>query len=118
MADPNRRWTVREAAQFIGLGGRGPVLVGDPAQVADQLEAWLDETGIDGFNLAFALPHEDMRAVVDLVVPELRRRGRYRPDTGAGGATLRERLLGAGARLAAEHPGRQVRIDMPLRPAA
>jgi FMN-dependent oxidoreductase (nitrilotriacetate monooxygenase family) len=39
-ADPERRWTVREAAQFIGLGGRGPVLVGDPSQIADQLEAW------------------------------------------------------------------------------
>jgi alkanesulfonate monooxygenase SsuD/methylene tetrahydromethanopterin reductase-like flavin-dependent oxidoreductase (luciferase family) len=25
-------WTVREAARFIGLGGRGPVLVGDPAR--------------------------------------------------------------------------------------
>lgn len=25
VADPDKRWTVREAAQFIGLGGRGPV---------------------------------------------------------------------------------------------
>jgi alkanesulfonate monooxygenase SsuD/methylene tetrahydromethanopterin reductase-like flavin-dependent oxidoreductase (luciferase family) len=31
-ADPDKRWTVREAARFIGLGGRGPVLVGDPAR--------------------------------------------------------------------------------------
>jgi FMN-dependent oxidoreductase (nitrilotriacetate monooxygenase family) len=116
VADPDKRWTVREAAQFIGLGGRGPVLVGDPSQVADQLEAWLDETGIDGFNLAFALPHEDMQAVVELVVPELQRRGRYRLDT--GGATLRERLLGTGPRLLDTHPGRQVRIDTALRPAA
>jgi FMN-dependent oxidoreductase (nitrilotriacetate monooxygenase family) len=124
VADPNKRWTVREAAQFIGLGGRGPVLVGSPAQVADQLENWIDATGIDGFNLAFALPHEDMQAVVELIVPELRRRGRYRPDTGADtGGTLRERLLGAGPRLIDTHPGRQVRITAteslsPLRPAA
>jgi len=122
VADPNKRWTVREAAQFIGLGGRGPVLVGDPAQVADQLEAWMDMTDIDGFNLAYALPHEDMGAVVDLIVPELQRRGRYRPAASAA-STLRERLLGAGPRLASEHPGRQVRIAglesvSPLRPAA
>ena len=123
VADPDRRWTVREAARFIGLGGRGPVIVGDPAQVADQLEAWLDETGIDGFNLAFALPHEDMQAVVDLIVPELQRRGRYRLDAGGASLTLRERLLGAGPRLPDTHPGRQVRIGephslTPLRPAA
>jgi FMN-dependent oxidoreductase (nitrilotriacetate monooxygenase family) len=116
VADPSRRWTVREAAQFIGLGGRGPVIVGDPRQVADQLLDWLDDTGIDGFNLAFALPHEDMRAVVELVVPELKRRGRYRVDDGS--ATLREQLLGTGPRLGQTHPGRQVRIDTPLRPAA
>jgi FMN-dependent oxidoreductase (nitrilotriacetate monooxygenase family) len=90
-ADPDRRWTVREAAQFIGLGGRGPVLVGDPAQIADQLEAWQDDTGIDGFNLAFAVAHESMRDVVDLIVPELQRRGRYRAEYTPG--TLREKVL-------------------------
>ncbi|MRW90629.1 NtaA/DmoA family FMN-dependent monooxygenase [Duganella sp. FT80W] len=90
-ADPERRWTVREAAQFIGLGGRGPVLVGDPSQVADQLEHWQDQTGIDGFNLAYALAHETMRDVVDLIVPELQRRGRYPREYAAG--TLREKLF-------------------------
>jgi FMN-dependent oxidoreductase (nitrilotriacetate monooxygenase family) len=90
-ADPDRRWTVREAAQFIGLGGRGPVLVGDPAQIADQLEAWQDDTGIDGFNLTFAVAHESMRDVVDLIVPELQRRGRYRAEYTPG--TLREKVL-------------------------
>ncbi len=90
-ADPERRWTVREAAQFIGLGGRGPVLVGDPSQIADQLEGWLDDTGIDGFNLAFAVAHESMRDVVDLIVPELQRRGRY--QTSYANGTLRQKIL-------------------------
>ncbi|HEX5344678.1 MAG TPA: LLM class flavin-dependent oxidoreductase [Duganella sp.] len=91
-ADPNRKWTVREAAEFIGLGGRGPVLVGDPQQVADQLEMWQDETGIDGFNLAYAIAHESMRDVVDLIVPELQKRGRYR--TAYSDGTLREKIFG------------------------
>jgi FMN-dependent oxidoreductase (nitrilotriacetate monooxygenase family) len=91
-ADPSRKWTVREAAEFIGLGGRGPVLVGDPRQVADQLEIWQDETGIDGFNLAYAIAHESMRDVVELIVPELQRRGRYRTAYTAG--TLREKIRG------------------------
>jgi FMN-dependent oxidoreductase (nitrilotriacetate monooxygenase family) len=107
-ADPERKWTVREAARFIGLGGRGPVLVGDPGQIADQLEAWQDETGADGFNLAFAIAHESMRDVVELVVPELQRRGRYRKHYEGG--TLRDQLLGRGDRLPADHAGRQVSI--------
>ncbi|MBV7535223.1 LLM class flavin-dependent oxidoreductase [Duganella sp. sic0402] len=91
-ADPKRTWTVREAAEFIGLGGRGPVLVGDAQQVADQLERWQDQTGIDGFNLAYALSHESMRDVVDLIVPELQRRGRYRKEYPPG--TLRQKIRG------------------------
>lgn len=110
-ADPSKVWTVREAALFIGLGGRGPIIVGDPVQVADQLESWVDETGIDGFNLAFAVAHDSMRDVVDLIVPELQRRGRYRSDYNDG--TLREQLFGAGPHLPLHHPGRQVRIDPP-----
>ena len=109
-ADPERTWTVREAARFIGLGGRGPVLVGDPGQVADQLEAWQEATGADGFNLAFAVAHESMRDVVELVVPELQRRGRYRTEYEGG--TLRSQLLGKGDRLAPHHPGQQVSIDI------
>jgi FMN-dependent oxidoreductase (nitrilotriacetate monooxygenase family) len=110
-ADPNRKWTVREAAEFIGLGGRGPVLVGDPSQVADQLEAWQEETDIDGFNLAFAIAHESMRDVVELIVPELQRRGRYRVKYSEG--TLRQKVFGRGPCLSALHAGRQIRIPRP-----
>jgi len=111
-ADPGRDWTVREAAEFIGLGGRGPIIVGDARQVADQLESWIDDTGADGFNLAFALPLEDMGLVVEHIVPELTRRGRY--DPAPGGGTLRAQLLGQGPRLAPGHPGSQVEIASPL----
>jgi FMN-dependent oxidoreductase (nitrilotriacetate monooxygenase family) len=110
-ADPSRTWTVREAALFIGLGGRGPVIVGAPDQVADQLDAWMGETGIDGFNLAFAVAHDSMRDVVELIVPELRARGRYRQAYVEG--TLRHQLFGAGPHLPENHAGRQVRIDPP-----
>jgi long-chain alkane monooxygenase len=107
-ADPSRIWTVREAAQFIGLGGRGPVLVGSVTQVADQLEAWMDETDIDGFNLAFAVQNETFQDVVELIVPELQRRGRYRDAYSSG--TLREKLFGRGARLPENHPARKIRL--------
>ena len=107
-ADPNRKWTVREAAQFVGLGGRGPVIVGSPQQVADELETWIDETGIDGFNLAFAVMPETFSDVVDLIVPELQRRGRYRLSYPPG--TLREKLFGHSAYLPENHAARRVRI--------
>jgi long-chain alkane monooxygenase len=108
-ADPSRRWTVREAAQFIGLGGRGPVIIGDPGQVADQLIDWQDSTGVDGFNLAFAVAHETFEDVVNWVVPELQRRGRYQTSYAPG--TLREKLFGETSRLKTSHPGQQVSVS-------
>lgn len=107
-SDPNRKWTVREAARFIGLGGRGPVFIGDPGQIADELAAWQEQAGVDGFNLAYAVAHETFEDIVNLVVPELQARGRY-PTAYASG-TLREKLFGAGPGLPAHHAGRQVRI--------
>jgi FMN-dependent oxidoreductase (nitrilotriacetate monooxygenase family) len=108
-ADPNRRWTVREAAEFVGLGGRGPVLVGDPVEVADQLEQWLDQTGIDGFNLTYAVQPDDLTQVVERVVPELQRRGRY--PTAYRDGTLRHKLFGQGDGLPETHVGRQTHIQ-------
>lgn len=107
-ADPSRKWTVREAAQFIGLGGRGPVIVGSPDEVADELGNWMDETDIDGFNLAFAVAPESFSDVVQWIVPELQARGRYRVAYSPG--TLREKLFHDSARLPLSHPARQVYI--------
>jgi long-chain alkane monooxygenase len=116
-ADPSRRWTVGEAAAFIGLGGRGPVFVGDPSQVADQLIAWQAATGQDGFNLTYAVAPETFEDVVTWVVPELQRRGRYRTGHASEPSTLRQRLFGRGDRLHATHPGRLTRIA-PAKPAS
>jgi alkanesulfonate monooxygenase len=102
-ADPERVWTVREVAEHVSIGGIGPVIVGSPTTVADELEAWIDETGIDGFNLAFAVRPETFRDVVDHLIPELQKRGRYK--TGYAEGTLREKLFGGSARLPDQHTG-------------
>jgi FMN-dependent oxidoreductase (nitrilotriacetate monooxygenase family) len=102
-ADPNRVWTVRAVAEHVTIGGIGPVIVGSPQTVADELEHWIDETDLDGFNLAFAVRPETFVAVADLLVPELQRRGRYKRDYAEG--PLRQKLFGRGARLPAEHAG-------------
>jgi hypothetical protein len=36
-----------EFGNIGGNGGNGPLIMGSPATVADQLEAWLDEADID-----------------------------------------------------------------------
>ena len=58
-----------------GIGGLAPVVVGDPGHIADTLQRWMAEADIDGFNLAYAVSPETFEDVVDLVVPELQRRG-------------------------------------------
>jgi FMN-dependent oxidoreductase (nitrilotriacetate monooxygenase family) len=108
-SDPDKIWTVREVANWVGIGGLGPVVVGSPSQVADALQGWAEETDVDGFNLAYAVTHETFRDFVDLVVPELQRRGVYKKEYRPG--TLREKLFGQGARLSEEHPGAAYRIQ-------
>ena len=108
-SDPDNIWTVREVANWVGIGGLGPVVVGSPSQVADALQGWAEETDVDGFNLAYAVTHETFRDFVDLVVPELQRRGVYKKEYRPG--TLREKLFGQGARLSEEHPGAAYRIQ-------
>jgi long-chain alkane monooxygenase len=112
VADPGKVWTVREIAEHVGIGGRGPLLVGSPARIVDELEAWMDATDVDGFNLAYAVTPESFADFVDLIVPEMQRRGIYKREYRAG--TLREKLQGSGhSRLAASHPGAGYRYRAP-----
>jgi alkanesulfonate monooxygenase len=109
-ADPSRVWTVADVAAHVGIGGISPVVAGSASTVADALEEWMEKTGVDGFNLAFAVRPESMQAVVDLLVPELQRRGRYPRHYVPG--TLREKLFVRGApRLAPPHPAVQFRFQ-------
>jgi FMN-dependent oxidoreductase (nitrilotriacetate monooxygenase family) len=102
-ADPSRVWAVAEAIEFVSIGGRGPVIAGTAQQVADEMQAWIDETGIDGFNLTYISAHQSFEDVVELLVPELQRRGVYRERYEPG--SYREKLFGDQARLPATHPG-------------
>ena len=97
---------MREIAQRRGFGSGSALIVGSPAEVADELETWIDETGIDGFNLASVVMPETFTDFVDLVVPELQRRGRMKNAYTAG--TLRDKLF-ARARLPSTHPANAFR---------
>ncbi|MCB8875151.1 LLM class flavin-dependent oxidoreductase [Acidisoma silvae] len=108
-ADPGRDWTVGQAAEHVAIGGAGPVFVGSASQVAESMAAWAAETDIDGFNLAYAVLPESFTDAVDLLVPEWQARGLYKTEYAQG--TLRGKLFGQGARLAAPHPAAGFRMS-------
>jgi len=100
-------WTRRKLLELMAFGGRYPAIVGDPQQVADELQSWMDETGIDGFNLTRTVVPESYEDFVDLVVPELQSRGLYK--TAYADGTLRSRLFGVGDLLPERHAAQAFR---------
>lgn len=106
-ADPERVWTIEEIANWNSLGGNGPVLVGSAETVSDALQQWVEDTDVDGFNLAYILAHQTFADVVEFIVPELQKRGVYQTSYAQG--TLREKLFGAGPYLHENHRGAKYR---------
>ncbi|QWT22735.1 NtaA/DmoA family FMN-dependent monooxygenase [Subtercola sp. PAMC28395] len=106
--------TVREILdQLRGRGTRGLQLTDSTAEVCDQLEYLVDETGLDGFLLEPIFAPADLEDFARLVVPELRRRGRMPAESGTG--SLREQVLGReGAHLSDDHPGKRFSFSSAL----
>ncbi|HWG03557.1 MAG TPA: LLM class flavin-dependent oxidoreductase [Beijerinckiaceae bacterium] len=65
-------------------------VTGSPATIADVMEEWFVKEGCDGFAVQAAYMPGGIFEFVDLVVPELQRRGLF--HTEYEGATLRENL--------------------------
>jgi len=81
--------TVRQiAGRLGGYGGLG--MVGTPAMIADQMQEWFETGASDGFNVMFPYLPGGLDDFVNLVVPELQRRGLFRTEY--EGKTLRENL--------------------------
>jgi FMN-dependent oxidoreductase (nitrilotriacetate monooxygenase family) len=112
--------TVGEALASLRTSREGRYFVaGTPDVVADEIERWLDEDGVDGINLRQYHSFDTARDFAELVVPELRRRGRL-DERPAVPRTLRETLFGGGPRLPAAHPAARYRgganLDLPAVP--
>jgi alkanesulfonate monooxygenase SsuD/methylene tetrahydromethanopterin reductase-like flavin-dependent oxidoreductase (luciferase family) len=45
------KWTKKTVGEHITVGGLGATPVGTPQQVADNMEKWVQEADVDGFNL-------------------------------------------------------------------
>lgn len=82
--------SIRQLYQRKAAGSGGLMLIGTATDVADVLEGWIAEGAADGFNLTPThLPH-GITDFVDMVVPELQRRGSFRTEY--EGTTLRQNL--------------------------
>ncbi|KAI1289068.1 HK97 family phage prohead protease [Xylaria venustula] len=102
------RWTPRIIAEKAAIGGLGPVAVGSPKTVAIKMEEWICECDLDGFNIGYVTTPGSFEDVVELLIPELRRRGLYPEAQENKGKTLtaRERVYGKGQKgLRDDHPG-------------
>src|SRR5690606_2133884 len=82
--------TIRELYLRIA-GSRGHrIIFGSPSEIADQLIEWVDQEAADGFNLMPPYFPGGFTDFIDLVIPELQKRGVFRTEY--EGKTLRENL--------------------------
>lgn len=82
--------TLRDIGRWYAQGIMLPQFIGTPAQVADQIEAAFDEKECDGFMISSWYTPGAFEEFVDMVVPELQRRGLFRKEY--AGSTLRDHL--------------------------
>lgn len=82
--------SIRQLYEQVGVARGHTLLVGTASDIADFMCSWFDQGGADGFNIMPGWLPGGLADFVDLVVPELQRRGRFR--TRYQGNTLRERM--------------------------
>jgi FMN-dependent oxidoreductase (nitrilotriacetate monooxygenase family) len=108
-----KKLTVREILQKFETLDRKHVLVGNPMEIADSIQYYFEETGVDGFNFAPLISPGGLEDFINLVVPELQKRGIYKTEYKPG--TFREKLFGSGQRQVCEgHPASKYRNPIPV----
>ena len=81
---------MRQLYLRFGAARGAQVIRGTPTQIADYMESSFISDAADGFILTFSLIPDGLNDFIDLVVPELRRRGLFRDEY--EGHTLRSHL--------------------------
>jgi alkanesulfonate monooxygenase len=86
----SKNFTIRDLYLWVA-GARGHwTLVGTASQIADELESWFLNEAADGFNLMPPVLPTGLDDIIELLLPELRRRGLFRSEY--SGSTLRDHL--------------------------
>lgn len=101
------KWNKKTIAEYLVVGGMGVKIIGSPKTVADELERWSTVADVDGFNFKVATMPGTFDDIIELLLPELRRRGLFWEDYEVKGGTVRETLTGivGNKKLPADHPG-------------
>lgn len=89
--------------------------IGSATTVVNELQRWVDETGVDGFNISHALSPGSFEDFIKYVIPEMRQRGVFWDPAQVEGKTMRENYLadGGGPRLREDHPGSRFKWPSP-----
>jgi N-acetyl-S-(2-succino)cysteine monooxygenase len=82
--------TIRQLYETVAAGFWQFGCVGTPATIADAMEEWFTTGAADGFNIQTPYLPGCAEDFVDMVVPELQRRGLFRTEY--DGATLQGRI--------------------------
>lgn len=89
IADENN-FTIRQLYQWVASARGHFTIVGTPETIVDTLQEWFENEAADGFNILPPWLPTGLDDFVDLVIPELQRRGLFRTEY--EGRTLRENL--------------------------
>ena len=73
-------WTIRQTYERSLPSIGAPLFRGTPQQIADEMEDWYRSQACDGFTILAPLAPRGLRNFVDLVIPELQRRGLARTE--------------------------------------
>ncbi|MCK1573446.1 LLM class flavin-dependent oxidoreductase [Bradyrhizobium sp. 174] len=82
--------TWRQLVRLVSDSHGHLMVVGTPDEIANVMVDTFDQHAADGFNVLPPTVPDGLKDFVELVVPELRRRGKFR--SGYSGKTLRENL--------------------------
>ncbi|MFC3038823.1 LLM class flavin-dependent oxidoreductase [Virgibacillus xinjiangensis] len=74
------RPTVRELLGYLSAGGGHHTLIGTPGEIVDQMEVWFEAGVADGFNLMPPTLPGSLEDFVELIVPEMQKRGIFRKN--------------------------------------
>jgi FMN-dependent oxidoreductase (nitrilotriacetate monooxygenase family) len=83
-------YTLRETAINVASTRGHHLVIGTAEDIADRMQEWFEAEACDGFNVGPQTLPGGMADFVDMVVPELQRRGLFRTEY--EGTTLRDRL--------------------------
>ncbi|NOJ50922.1 LLM class flavin-dependent oxidoreductase [Bradyrhizobium archetypum] len=84
------KFTWRQLIRLVSDCKGQLMVVGTPDEIVDSMVDAFDQYAADGFNVMPATLPDGLKEFIELVVPELRRRGKFR--SGYSGQTLRENL--------------------------